>query len=1425
MDIHKFFRFVCLTILGLFCVLYMSAAIAQVTKPVPIYDPARRKINLKPMPRRPSPRDNSGNSCSLITFEGLGDLAAIPSFYGVNLPDWLSIIEHGAGGSGNFASEPSPVTIAFWLTGEPTFQSIQIPNGASQISLYYSSYYAITLTALDAKGNTLTTVSGDPNFDTGTSVYDVWSQLTITAPSDTVITTLNVAGYANYTGIDDLNVCQSPALAAVEPTQAIQQYQLLSDLKTSLKANGQPPVPMVAGKPAALRLYFTPVQTVSNVTVNLSGVSTDSKSVTLLPTCQPEDQRAGTGGCQSVDFYFTPPTGSWTATIDVLDSSGQKIEEEVLPFTSVTTASLRVRGVSICDSNDSTGTPQCGQASDILSNTALIGKIFPAPSVTVDATSSLVFRDVTDTTTYKDPLDWWVASASGVNSLWGVYDHIGDFLAGRRTTYFGMTRAAAATDPAFGGWAGYAAGIPGHGALSLSSETYLGYDLVPETVAHETGHTLGGRHTDTKIPSLGGALPGCWGDGGNGATYWPFGDNYIQTAQGGKTTYEIGFDVSTGTPIAKQSHLEVMSYCAPTWISPQSYMVMMNTLLNNPATTTPAALSNLRPATSGVAGQFWQVSGTIAGSSVVFDPLFELPVQGDTTTETGTYSIEVQNGGGTALFTRLFTPSEIVSDPAPGSPTTTSSDTSAFSETIPVASGAAAIVVKDASKSEIGRISLSGTPPAVTLNQPASTESGSQPITWSVTGPSSYWSKLLYSADNGANWSLVSDEHGKTSQQVNFDMLPGSSQALLQVLVSDGVNTGSATSANFSVPKKKPSIIRIDSPAVDYAQPAANVLYMSGSVFDVDDGVLSGSTLVWSDSAQGTLGTGSPFSMKLKPGKHTITLTGTDSDGNALATSVDVTLGGAPPVVNLAVQALNSVPTTCEYATLSASPGAQGAPLSQVQYSVDGGTTYITVPLGSLPYGFLVPGSGFLHVVVRAYDISGQLGAQDATFFIQSGCTLTTQTITFAALNDVTYGVAPITLNATATSSLPVTYAVTGPATVSGLILTIIGVGEVTVTAEQAGDSTYAPATWVSHTFNVVEATPSVTWAAPAPISYGTSLAGVLNASTLLGKTSVPGAYAYTAQPTGGAAATVSAPTILTPGVYKLAVTFTPTDATDINSASATVSLTVDKETPTLAVTSSANPVIADSAVTLTANLTAAYGNPSGTVNFLDGTTTLGSGIIAGGVATYATNTLAAGSHSITAVYSGDTNFVTVTSGSLAQIIQDFVLNLGSGGSSQTVTAGGAATYSFSVAPVGGSTIPASVSFSASGLPSGATATFNPATVASGSAATSVTLTVQTSSAKAGLSPWNAFGTGAAVTSLCLILLPFTRRMRTHGRRFNRLFPMVLFLVLGAAATAAISGCGGSTGMKQSQSSTSTVTVSATAGALTHTTTLTLTVN
>ena len=87
-------------------------------------------------------------------------------------------------------------------------------------------------------------------------------------------------------------------------------------------------------------------------------------------------------------------------------------------------------------------------------------------------------------------------------------------------------------------------------------------------------------------------------------------------------------------------------------------------------------------------------------------------------------------------------------------------------------------------------------------------------------------------------------------------------------------------------------------------------------------------------------------------------------------------------------------------------------------------------------------------------------------------------------------------------------------------------------------------------TLTVNQATPTVTWAAPAAITYGTAL----SATQLDATAGIPGTFAYT--PAAG--------TVLTAGTQTLNVTFTPTDTTDYTTASKSVTLTVNQATPTV---------------------------------------------------------------------------------------------------------------------------------------------------------------------------------------------------------------------------------------------------------------------
>jgi hypothetical protein len=88
--------------------------------------------------------------------------------------------------------------------------------------------------------------------------------------------------------------------------------------------------------------------------------------------------------------------------------------------------------------------------------------------------------------------------------------------------------------------------------------------------------------------------------------------------------------------------------------------------------------------------------------------------------------------------------------------------------------------------------------------------------------------------------------------------------------------------------------------------------------------------------------------------------------------------------------------------------------------------------------------------------------------------------------------------------------------------------------------------------------------------------------------------------------------------------------------------------------TSSLNPATAGQSVTFTAQLTAESGTPTGAIQFLDGATPLSTQTVSGaGLAAFSTNSLAIGSHTITANYQPTGSFGANTA-SLTQVIKGY---------------------------------------------------------------------------------------------------------------------------------------------------------------------------
>jgi len=126
--------------------------------------------------------------------------------------------------------------------------------------------------------------------------------------------------------------------------------------------------------------------------------------------------------------------------------------------------------------------------------------------------------------------------------------------------------------------------------------------------------------------------------------------------------------------------------------------------------------------------------------------------------------------------------------------------------------------------------------------------------------------------------------------------------------------------------------------------------------------------------------------------------------------------------------------------------------------------------------------------------------------------------------------------------------------------------------------------------------------------------------------------------------------------------TFAVTSADALgHESSQSVTYQVDKAATATTVTPDVNPTVFGQPMTLTATVAAVApgaGVPSGVAQFRDGATDIGGPLtLAGGTVAFSTSALAVGSHTITAVYGGDGNFLDGTSVAVTQVVNKAATN------------------------------------------------------------------------------------------------------------------------------------------------------------------------
>jgi hypothetical protein len=198
-------------------------------------------------------------------------------------------------------------------------------------------------------------------------------------------------------------------------------------------------------------------------------------------------------------------------------------------------------------------------------------------------------------------------------------------------------------------------------------------------------------------------------------------------------------------------------------------------------------------------------------------------------------------------------------------------------------------------------------------------------------------------------------------------------------------------------------------------------------------------------------------------------------------------------------------------------------------------------------------GAGTVVLAANQVGNANYTAASEVTtsFSVGSG----SQSITFPAIPSQTYGNAPFTLNATASSGLPVSYNVLSGAALltSSNALTLNGIGTITVQASQSGNANWGAAAPVRQSFVVSKGSQTISFAPFPTNTYGQSPYPLTNASA---SSRLP--VSYTSSATG--VATILSNTLTIAGAGTTTITASQPGNSNWNAApSATQTLVVAK--------------------------------------------------------------------------------------------------------------------------------------------------------------------------------------------------------------------------------------------------------------------------
>ena len=558
-------------------------------------------------------------------------------------------------------------------------------------------------------------------------------------------------------------------------------------------------------------------------------------------------------------------------------------------------------------------------------------------------------------------------------------------------------------------------------------------------------------------------------------------------------------------------------------------------------------------------GNGYLAAGAIYDSSCLYDYMF---AQSPTLTG-GVHSIGASYSGDSTFSPATATPVVITVAPLSVTPTLTAGAqtiTSGFAVPFTATFAASSAVtsgLNTGSSGPTGTVTFTDTTTSTVL--------GTAPVVPSVTFSGSGYQSYTYAATavfsttgittSGANaitatYSGDSNYNGATSSPVTVTVSSGTPTATTTIVTS---------SANPTTLGGRPTFTATIGVVSGTAPTSGTVTFYDGTT------LLGTGTVGSAHTATYRPGTTSAF----VGGTHNITAVygGIVADAPSTSPVFVETVTKGTNIITLTAKTVGLYGQTYTFAavlTPSSTSAVYTPTLSSVQF-FDGATNIGSSPATTVTssqggYGLwtapltvsnLTPGT---HNITAQYsDTNYSLSTSNTQAVFVGG----TPTLSWPPPAAITYGTALSATQLNATDNIP-GYFVYSPA--AGTVLSA-GSQLLSVVFTPA-DSLDFPTQIKTVKLQVLHATPVITWATPAAITYGTALSGTqLDATASFNGNSVPGNFVY--NPPAG--------TVLTVGTHTLSVTFTPTDTLDYATVTQTVSLQVTKATPTVTWANPAN--------------------------------------------------------------------------------------------------------------------------------------------------------------------------------------------------------------------------------------------------------------